>query len=143
MADTILMVGSKLIEQQSVIWSLLKADYQIRYANNDSNAINIITTERPSAVVLSLEPNKSQEICLSIRRVAPATPLFVIGRERDTAIRLSLFQADADDYFREPFDSIEHFSGSTARRRRSASNSAVPVQIVEGFAVVLRRTGSA
>ena len=74
MADTILMVGSKLIEQQSVIWSLLKADYQIRYANNDSNAINIIATERPSAVVLSLEPNKSPEICLLIRRVAPATP---------------------------------------------------------------------
>jgi hypothetical protein len=56
MADTILMVGSKLIEQQSVIWSLLKADYQIRYANNDSNAINIIATERPSAVVLVWSP---------------------------------------------------------------------------------------
>jgi DNA-binding response OmpR family regulator len=106
LADTILMVGSKLIDQQSVIWSLLKADYQIRYANNDSNAIEIIATERPSAVVLSLEPNKSQEICLLIRRVAPATPLFVIGRERDMAIRLGLFQADADDYIREPFDSI-------------------------------------
>jgi DNA-binding response OmpR family regulator len=107
MADTILMVGSKLIEHQSVIWSLLKEDYQIRYANNDSKAINIIATEKPSAVVLGLESGKSQEICLSIRSVAPATPLFVIGRERDTAIRLGLFQAGADDYIREPFDSIE------------------------------------
>ena len=118
MADTILMVGSKLIEQQSVIWSLLKADYQIRYANNDSNAINIIATERPSAVVLSLESNKSQEICLSIRRVAPATPLFVIGRE-GAAIRLGLFQADADDYIREPFDSIELIARIRSAVRRS------------------------
>jgi DNA-binding response OmpR family regulator len=119
MADTILMVGSKLIEHQSVIWSLLKADYQIRYANNDSNAINIIATERPSAVVLGLEPNKSQEICLSIRSVAPATPLFVIGRERDTAIRLGLFQADADDYIREPFDSTELIARIRSAVRRS------------------------
>jgi DNA-binding response OmpR family regulator len=119
MADTILMVGSKLIEQQSVIWSLLKADYQVRYASSDSSAIRIIVTERPSAVLLSLDLVKPQESCFLIRRVAPATPLFVIGREGDTAIRVNLFQADADDYIREPFDSIELIARIRSAVRRS------------------------
>jgi DNA-binding response OmpR family regulator len=107
MAETILVVGSRPIDQQSVIWSLLIADYQVRYAASDSSAIGIITTETPSAVLLSLEPDKALEICFLIRRVAPATPVLVIGREDDPAISVRLFQADADDYVLEPFDSAE------------------------------------
>jgi len=107
MTETILVVGSERIDQQLVIWSLLKADYQVRYARSDSNAIRIIATETPSAVLLSLEHDNIQEICFSIRRVAPAIPLLVIGRENDTAIKVDLFRADADDYVRVPFDSTE------------------------------------
>jgi DNA-binding response OmpR family regulator len=118
MTETILVVGSERIDQQSVIWSLLKADYQVRYTRSDSNAIRIITTETPSAVLLSLEPDNAQEVCFSIRRVAPAIPLLVIGRENDTAIKLGLFQADADDYVREPFDSSELIARIRSALRR-------------------------
>jgi DNA-binding response OmpR family regulator len=107
MAETILVVGSEPVDQQSVIWHLLKADYQVRYAASNSSAVRIISTETPSAVLLSLEPDKALEICFLIRRVAPATPLLVIGREDDPAIKVTLFQADADDYVLEPFDSAE------------------------------------
>jgi DNA-binding response OmpR family regulator len=107
MAETILVVGSEPIDQQSVIWPLLKADYQVRYAASNSSAVRIISTETPSAVLLSLEPDRALEICFLIRRVAPATPLLVIGREDDPAIKVRLFQADADDYVLEPFDSAE------------------------------------
>ena len=119
MTETILVVGSERIDQQSVIWSLLKADYQVRYARSDSNAIRIITTETPSAVLLSLEPDNAQEICFLIRRVAPAIPLLVMGRENDTAIKVGLFQAEADDYVREPFDSTELIARIRLALRRS------------------------
>jgi DNA-binding response OmpR family regulator len=119
MAETILVVGSEPIDQQSVIWHLLKADYQVRYAASNSSAIRIISTETPSAVLLTQRPDKAQEICSSIRRVAPAMPLLVIGRENDAAIRAKLFQADADDYVLEPFDSAELVARIGAAVRRS------------------------
>jgi DNA-binding response OmpR family regulator len=119
MADTILVVGSKPIDQQSVIWCLLKADYQVRYAGNDCNAIRIVTTEAPSAVVLSLEPDKAKEMCFLIRSITPSTLLVVIGCEDDTTIIVGLFQADADDYVREPFDSTELIARIRSAVRRS------------------------
>jgi hypothetical protein len=70
MAETILVVGSASIDQQSVIWQLLKADYQVRYAASNSIAIGIISAEMPSAVLLSQQSDKAQEMCFLIRRVA-------------------------------------------------------------------------
>ena len=119
MADTILVVGSKPIDQQSVIWSLLEADYQVRHARSNSNAIRIITTDTPCAVLLILEPDNALAICFLIRRVAPAIPLLVIGREDDTAIKVALLQADADDYVLDPFDSIELVARIRSAVRRS------------------------
>jgi hypothetical protein len=55
MADTISVVDSQPIDQQSVIWTLLEADYQVRYARSNSNAIRIIATETPCAVLRSLD----------------------------------------------------------------------------------------
>jgi hypothetical protein len=63
MAETILVVGSASIDQQSVIWQLLKADYQVRYAASNSIAIGIISAEMPSAVLLSQQSDKAQEMC--------------------------------------------------------------------------------
>jgi DNA-binding response OmpR family regulator len=102
-----------------VIWHLLKADYQVRYAASNSSAISIISTETPSAVLLTQQTDKVQEICLLIRRVAPRMPLLVIGREDDTAVRAKLFQADADDYILEPLDSAELVARIRAAVRRS------------------------
>jgi DNA-binding response OmpR family regulator len=119
MAETILVVGSASIDQQSVIWQLLKADYQVRYAASNSSAIGIISAETPSAVLLTHQPDKAQEMCFLIRRVAPAMPLLVIGREDDTAIRAKLFQAEADDYVLEPFDSAELVARIRSAVRRS------------------------
>jgi DNA-binding response OmpR family regulator len=119
MAETILVVGSASIDQQSVIWQLLKADYQVRYAASNSIAIGIISAEMPSAVLLSQQSDKAQEMCFLIRRVAPSVPLLVIGREDDTAIRVKLFQADADDYVLEPFDSAELVARIRLAVRRS------------------------
>jgi DNA-binding response OmpR family regulator len=119
MAETILVVGSASIDQQSVIWQLLKADYQVRYAASNSSAIGIISAETPSAVLLTQQPDKAQEMCFMIRRVAPAMPLLVIGRDHDTAIRAKLFQADADDYVLEPFDSAELVARIRSAVRRS------------------------
>jgi DNA-binding response OmpR family regulator len=126
MAETILVVGSAPLDQHPVIWHLLKADYRVRYATSNSSAIRIISTEAPSAVLLTLEPDKAQEICPLIRRVAPALPLLVIGRENDTAITAKLFEADADGYVLEPFDSAELIAriGSAVRRsKRDAKGS--------------------
>jgi DNA-binding response OmpR family regulator len=119
MAETILVVGSASINQQSVIWHLLKADYQVRYAASNSSAISIISTETPSAVLLTQQTDKVQEICFLIRRVAPRMPLLVIGREDDTAVRAKLFQADADDYVLEPLDSAELVARIRSAVRRS------------------------
>jgi DNA-binding response OmpR family regulator len=122
MAETILVVGSKPIDQQSVIWSLLKANYQVRYAANNSSVVEIIAAETPNAVLLSLESDNTQEICSLIRSVAPATPLLVIGREHGTALKVSLFQADVDDYVQEPFDSSELIARIRSAVRRSKKN---------------------
>jgi len=107
MAETILIIGSACLDQQSVIWHLLEADYQVRYAASNSSAVRIISTEAPSAILLADESGETRQICFLIRRVAPATPLLVIGREDDAAIRVRLFQAEADDYILHPFDSAE------------------------------------
>jgi DNA-binding response OmpR family regulator len=119
MAETILVVGSASTDQQSVIWYLLKADYQIRYAASDSSAIRIISTETPSAVLLTQQPDKAPEICSLIRRVAPAMPLLVIGRENDPTIKAQLFHADVDDYVLEPLDSAELVARIRSAVRRS------------------------
>jgi DNA-binding response OmpR family regulator len=119
MAETILVIGSAPTGQQSVIWHLLKADFQVRYAASNSNAIGIISAEPPSAVLLTQQPDKAQEMCFLIRRVAPAMPLLVIGRVDDTTIRAKFFQADADDYVLEPFDSAELVARIRSAVRRS------------------------
>jgi len=121
MAETIMVIGSKPIDHQAVIWSLLKANYQVRYAANNSSVVGIIAAETPNAVLIRLESEKTQEICSLIRRVAPATPLLVIGRENGTALKVRLFQADVDDYVQEPFDSTELIARirSAVRRTRS------------------------
>jgi hypothetical protein len=41
MTETILVVGSKPIDEKTVIWDLLKADYQVRYTASVSSAIRI------------------------------------------------------------------------------------------------------
>jgi DNA-binding response OmpR family regulator len=102
-----------------VIWDLLKADYQVRYAASDSSAVRIVASETPSAVLLTQESDKAQKSCSSIRRVAPAIPILVIGREDDTSIRVELFQAEADDYILEPFNSAELIARIRAAVRRS------------------------
>ena len=107
MAETILIIGSASLDQQSVIWHLLEADYQVRYAASNSSAVRIISTETPSAILLADESGETRQICFLIRRVAPATPLLVIGHEDDPAIRVRLFQAEADDHVLQPFDSAE------------------------------------
>jgi DNA-binding response OmpR family regulator len=117
MAETILVVGSNGINENSVIWNLLKADYQVRYAN-DIGALSIIAIETPSAVLLTQESVKAQETCSSIRRVAPTVPILVIGRERDMDFKVKLFQADAD-YLLEPFDTAELIARIRSAVRRS------------------------
>jgi DNA-binding response OmpR family regulator len=119
MAETILVIGSASIDQQSVIWHLLKADYQVRYAASNSSAVRIISTETPSVILLADEFGEAQAICSLVRRATPATPLLMIGRENDAAIRAKLFQADADDYVVEPFDSAELIARIGAAVRRS------------------------
>ena len=119
MAETILVVASKRINAHSVIWDLLKADYQVRHAASDSGAIRIVVNERPSAVLVTQESDKVQEICSSIRRVAPTIPLLVIGREGEMDIRVKFFQADVDDYILEPFDSAELIARIRSAIRRS------------------------
>ena len=114
-----MVVGSQSVDEQSVIWDLLKADYQVRYAASDSSAIRIVASETPSAVLLTQEPDQAQKICSSIRRVAPAIPLFVIGREDDPEIRVRLFQAEVDDYILKPFDSAELIARIRSAVRRS------------------------
>ena len=119
MSETILVVGSKPIDEQSVIWDLLNADFQVRYAACDSSATRIVAIETPSAVLLTQESDKAQKSCSSIRSVAPAMPIFVIGREYDTSVMVKLFQAEADDYILEPFNSIELIARIHSAVRRS------------------------
>ena len=123
MVETILLVGSEGINAHSLVWDLLKADYQVRYAASDSSAIRIVDIETPSAVLLTEESDKVKEICSSIRSIAPTLPLLVIGRERDMDIKVKFFQADADDYILEPFDSAELIARIRSAVRRSSKES--------------------
>jgi len=123
MVETILLVGSEGINAHSLVWDLLKADYQVRYAASDSSAIRIVDIETPSAVLLTEESDKVKEICSSIRSIAPTLPLLVIGRERDLDITVKFFQADADDYILEPFDSAELIARIRSAVRRSSKES--------------------
>src|SRR5260370_10757678 len=119
MTETMLVVGSKPIDEQTVIWDLLKADYQVRYTASVTSAIRIVAIEMPSAVLLSQEPDKALKICSSIRNAAPAMPLLVIGRENNTVLSVKLFQADADAYILEPFDAAELIARIRSAVRRS------------------------
>jgi DNA-binding response OmpR family regulator len=125
MVETILLVGSEGINAHSLVWDLLKADYQVRYAASDSSAIRIVDIETPSAVLLTEESDKVKEICSSIRSIAPTLPLLVIGRERDKDIKVKFLQADADDYILEPFDSAELIARIRSAVRRSSKESSV------------------
>jgi two-component system, OmpR family, KDP operon response regulator KdpE len=119
MTHTILVVSSEAIKEHSLIWDLLRADYQVRYAASDSSALKIAVVETPSAILLTQDSDNVQEICSSIRRIAPSVPLFVIGREGNVDIRVKFFQADADDYIREPFSSDELIARIRSAVRRS------------------------
>jgi DNA-binding response OmpR family regulator len=121
MAETILVVGFYEINQQLVVWDLLKANYQVRYATLDS-VIDIVSIETPSAVLLTQVSAKVKDVCSSIRRVAPKLPLIIIGRENDPDVRLKFFQVDADDYIREPFDPVELIARIRSAVRRSTAS---------------------
>lgn len=121
MADTILVVGSKGAHEHLVVWDLLKADYQVRYAL-DFNAIKIVVIESPSAVVLTHESDAVKDLCVSIRRVAPTMPILVIGREKNTDARVKFFQGDADAYILEPFDPAELIARIRSVVRRSTKS---------------------
>jgi DNA-binding response OmpR family regulator len=121
MAETILVVGFREINQYQVVWDLLKAEYQVRYATSDS-AVRIVSNETPSAVLLALESDKVKDLCSSIRRVAPKIPLIIIGRENDMDVRLKFFKADADDYIREPVDPVELIARIRSAVRRSTKS---------------------
>src|ERR1700685_2282848 len=126
MAETILVVGSNGINEHSVIWNLLKGDYQVGYAH-DSCTLSIVAIEMPSVVLLTQESVKAQEICSSIRRVAPTMPILVIGRERDMDVQVKLFQADAD-YPLEPFDTAELIARIRSAVRRSHPRARLTIE---------------
>jgi DNA-binding response OmpR family regulator len=104
-----------------VVWDLLKADYQVRYAPSDS-AVRIVSSETSSAVLLAQDSDKVNDLCSSIRKVAPKMPLIIIGCENDMDVRLKFFKADLEDYIREPFDPIEVIARIRSAARRSTKS---------------------
>lgn len=102
--------------------------YHTIQAFSGTEALLHLKNDAPAAVILDLMlPGMTGEELLShIKTTWKDTAVIVASAKEDTATRISLLRAGADDYITKPFDTEELLARLEAVLRRSKKQTAVP-----------------
>src|SRR4051812_26145940 len=110
MADayTILVVDDEPPIRRFLRTSLGAAGYRVVMAENASEALAMMATEKPDVVILDLGlPDRSGLDVISEIRSKSPVPIIVLSARSDERAKVEAFDLGADDYVPKPFGMAE------------------------------------
>ena len=118
---TVLVVDGDSGTRTRVSELLTAGGYDVRAVADRVAGIDCLGSDSPSAILLSLQSDRSgtQSLCVAIRQSAPGIPIIVLGPDIDVRTKVALFELGADDYMVRPVDSSEMLARLRAVIRRS------------------------
>jgi DNA-binding response OmpR family regulator len=118
---TVLVVDRDFITRTNLADLLMAGGYDVRAVAGRAAGIDCLGSISPSAVLLSLQSDRSsaRNLCIAIRQFVPAAPVIVFGPDIDVRTKVTLFDMGADEYMVRPFDSLEMLARVRAVIRRS------------------------
>lgn len=114
-----------LVEDEKEIINFLKASLEAEYfsvdvAEDGEQGSYLARTNDYDLIILdNILPKKTgREICEEIRKIGKTVPVLVLSVKSDTATKVDLLNAGADDYLIKPFSFEELLARMRALRRR-------------------------
>jgi two-component system response regulator MprA len=124
---TVLVVDRDIDARKRLTELLMAGGYDVWAAAAGVAEIDGLSSNLPSAILLSLQSDASaQSLCSAIRQSAPTLPVIVLGPDIDVETKVTLFELGADDYMVQPFDSLEMLARLRAVIRRSRADFGRP-----------------
>jgi len=125
----ILVVDDEERVALSIERSLRREEYQVRVANNGSDALKIARREKPDLIILDIiMPGMDGiQVCQELRQdpTLKSVPILFLTARGRVEDRIEGFEAGADDYLTKPFDVRELLLRVQAVLRRTASQTSI------------------
>jgi two-component system response regulator MprA len=122
----ILVVDDDRAVRESLRRSLQFNGYTVQLAGDGQQAIEMLTTQRPDAMVLDVMMPRVDglEVCRRLRGTGDDLPILVLTARDAVSDRVAGLDAGADDYLPKPFALEELLARLRALLRRSAPEGA-------------------
>ena len=126
MAVRILVVDDDRAVRESLRRSLSINGYAVELAQDGVEALDLIASDRPDALVLDVMMPRLDglEVCRQLRSTGDDLPILVLTARDSVSERVAGLDAGADDYLPKPFDLAELFARVRALVRRAAPTPA-------------------
>lgn len=138
----ILVVDDDPAIQNLIVRFLSHKDYQVESAINGKTAIEIFDTLDPDLVILDLNlpDTHGRNLCEEMQKRTSVFVL-VLTSSTDTAEKIKLLGAGADDYLTKPFDlqELEYRVAAILRRLRDKTNPTRPELVFGNLAICPER----
>jgi two-component system response regulator MprA len=117
----ILVVDDDRAVREALRRALALAEYEVQFAEDGVQAIELVAQALPDAVVLDigLPGIDGLEVCRRLRRLGNRVPILMLTARDAVADRIDGLDAGADDYLVKPFDVGELQARLRALLRRS------------------------
>ncbi len=129
MAVRILVVDDDRAVRESLRRSLSFNGYSVELANDGVEALGIIASDRPDALVLDVMMPRLDglEVCRHLRSTGDDLPILVLTARDSVSERVAGLDAGADDYLPKPFALEELLARMRALLRRTKPEDAESV----------------
>ena len=121
----ILVVDDDAGVRQAVGRALVFEGYDVTQAGDGSEALRLIASERPDAIVLDVVMPEigGLDVCRELRATGDDLPILVLTARHSVADRVAGLDAGADDYLVKPFALEELLARLRALLRRSEATA--------------------
>ena len=121
----ILVVDDDRAVRESLRRSLEFHGYQVDLASDGQQALDLVTTQRPDAMVLDVMMPRLDglEVCRRLRSTGDDLPVLVLTARDSVSNRVSGLDAGADDYLPKPFALEELLARLRALLRRTITEA--------------------
>ena len=129
MAVRILVVDDDRAVRESLRRSLSFNGYSVELAQDGREALDLIASDRPDAVVLDVMMPRLDglEVCRQLRSTGDDLPILVLTARDSVSERVAGLDAGADDYLPKPFALEELLARMRALLRRTGPDEGVEV----------------
>lgn len=119
--STILVIEDDTRIQKALHRLFSVEGFDVKSASNGSAGLESFQNSAPDAVILDLMlPGLSgRELCKTMKRASPDTPVLVLSAVSEVADKVLLLELGADDYVTKPFSPRELLARVQAAMRRS------------------------